>query len=64
MQLVQTDKAERLSENCEHVTGSEEVVAVPVGYGPSARRHDEVWPGEAAAAGSSGAVLQAGGLGR
>lgn len=64
MRLVQTDKAERLSENCERVIGSEEAVAVPEGYGPSAGRHEEVRPGEATAAGSSGAVLQAGGLGR
>lgn len=39
--------------------------AVPDGFGSSAERHDEVRPGEAgAAAGSSGAVMQAGGLGR
>lgn len=37
----------------------------PDGFGASAGRHDEVRPGEAGvAAGSPGAVLQAGGLGR
>lgn len=45
--------------------GGTEDEEVPHGSGSSAGRHDEVGPGEAgAAAGSSGAVLKAGGLGR
>lgn len=62
MQLVQTDEERGQSDN---LIGSVEAEAVPDGLGPPAGRHDEVRPAEAdAAAGSPGAVLQAGGLGR
>lgn len=56
-------------QNCresESLRRSARVEAVPDGFGPSAVWHDEVRPYEAdaAAGGSSGAVLQAGSLGR
>lgn len=45
--------------------GHGETEALPERFGPPAQRHDKVGPGEvAAAAGSSRAVLQAGGFRR
>lgn len=55
-----TDGTKRMN-----LIGHGEAEALPERFGPPAEWHDKVGPGEAAAAaGSSGAVLQAGGFGR
>lgn len=64
MQLVQRERAGRLRRNGKNF-GTVEDEELPRGFEPSARWNDEVWSGEArTAAGSPGAVLQAGRFGR